>query len=120
MLTKKAQIVIGIGVIILSAAFLLVGVYFANLQGLFFQNGARSLQLFADNIGFSINSLYSAPSSMSITLAGNNSLCTWDPSIAAYTCAGGSKVYNVSYANGPTLDSGKNVFSVALCFMVGY
>ena len=120
MLTKKAQIVIGIGVIILSAAFLLVGVYFANLQGLFFQNGARSLQLFADNIGFSINSLYSAPSSMSITLAGNNSMCTWNPSIAAYTCAGGSKVYNVSYANGPTLDSGKNVFSVALCFMVGY
>ncbi|MEM0142876.1 MAG: hypothetical protein QXL94_02845 [Candidatus Parvarchaeum sp.] len=120
MLTKKAQIVIGIGVIILSAAFLLVGVYFANLQGLFFQNGARSLQLFADNIGFTINSLYSAPSSMSITLAGNNSLCTWDPSIAAYTCAGGSKVYNVSYVNGPTLDSGKNVFSVALCFMVGY
>ena len=120
MLTKKAQIVIGIGVIILSAAFLLVGVYFANLQGLFFQNGARSLQLFADNIGFSINSLYSAPSSMSITLAGNNSLCTWNPSIAAYTCAGGSKVYNVSYANGPTLDSGKNVFSVALCFMIGY
>ncbi|MGC8533772.1 MAG: hypothetical protein ACP5MV_04070, partial [Candidatus Parvarchaeum sp.] len=120
MLTKKAQIVIGIGVIILSAAFLLVGVYFANLQGLFFQNGARSLQLFADNVGFSINSLYSAPSSMSITLAGNNSLCTWDPSIAAYTCAGGSKIYNISYANGPTLDSGKNVFSVALCFMVGY
>ncbi|MCL4396808.1 hypothetical protein M1494_00465 [Candidatus Parvarchaeota archaeon] len=120
MLTKKAQIVIGIGVIILSAAFLLVGVYFANLQGLFFQNGATSLQLFADNIGFSINSLYSAPSSMSITLAGNNSLCTWDPSIAAYTCAGGSKIYNISYANGPTLDSGKNVFSVALCFMVGY
>jgi len=120
MLNKKAQIVIGIGVIILSAAFLLVGVYFANLQGLFFQNGARSLQLFADNVGFSINSLYSAPSSMSITLAGNNSLCTWNPSIAAYTCAGGSKVYNISYANGPTLDSGKNVFSVALCFMVGY
>ena len=120
MLTKKAQIVIGIGVIILSAAFLLVGVYFANLQGLFFQNGARSLQLFADNIGFSINSLYSAPSSMSITLAGNSSLCTWDPSISAYTCAGGSKVYNVSYTNGPTLDSGKNVFSVALCFMIGY
>ncbi len=120
MLTKKAQIVIGIGIIILSAAFLLVGVYFANLQGLFFQNGARSLQLFADNIGFSINSLYSAPSSMSITLAGNNSLCTWNPSIAAYTCAGGSKVYNVSDANGPTLDSGKNIFSVALCFMVGY
>jgi hypothetical protein len=120
MLTRKAQIVIGIGVIILSAAFLLVGVYFANLQGLFFQNGARSLQLFADNIGFSINSLYSAPSSMSITLAGNNSLCSWDPSIAAYTCAGGSKIYNLSYANGPTLDAGKNVFSVALCFMVGY
>ncbi|MCL4398193.1 MAG: hypothetical protein M1322_02535 [Candidatus Parvarchaeota archaeon] len=120
MLTKKAQIVIGIGVIILSAAFLLVGVYFANLQGLFFQNGARSLQLFADNIGFSINSLYGAPSSMTITLAGNNSLCTWDPSISAYTCAGGSKIYNVSYSNGPTLDSGKNVFSVALCFMVGY
>jgi hypothetical protein len=37
MLTNKAQIVIGIGVIILSAAFLLVGVYFANLQGLFFK-----------------------------------------------------------------------------------
>ncbi len=120
MLTHRAQIVIGIGVIILSAAFLLVGVYFANMQGLFFQNGARSLQLFADNIGASINSLYSAPSSMTITLAGNNSLCTWDPSIAAYTCAGGSKVYNISYANGPTLDSGKNVFSVALCLMVGY
>ena len=120
MLTKRAQIVIGIGVLILSAAFLLVGVYFANLQGLFFQNGARSLQLFADNIGFSINSLYAAPSSMSITLAGNNSLCSWDPSIAAYTCAGGSKIYNLSYANGPTLDSGKNIFSVALCFMVGY
>ncbi|MCL4372982.1 hypothetical protein M1384_02865 [Candidatus Parvarchaeota archaeon] len=120
MLTNKAQIVIGIGVIILSAAFLLVGVYFANLQGLFFQNGARSLQLFADNIAFSINSLYSAPSSMAITLTGNNSLCTWDPSIAAYTCAGGSKIYNLSYANGPTLDSGKNIFSIALCFMVGY
>ncbi len=120
MLTRKAQIVIGIGIIILSAAFLLVGVYFANLQGLFFQNGARSLQLFADNIGFSINSLYSAPSSMSITLAGNNSLCSWNPSISAYTCAGGSKVYNLSYANGPTLDAGKNVFSVALCFMIGY
>jgi hypothetical protein len=120
MLTQRAQIVIGIGVIILSAAFLLVGVYFANLQGLFFQNGARSLQLFADNVGFSINSLYSAPSSMSITLNGNNSLCSWDPSISAYTCAGGSKIYNVSYSNGPTLDSGKNVFSVALCFMVGY
>lgn len=120
MLTRKAQVVIGIGIIILSAAFLLVGVYFANLQGLFFQNGARSLQLFADNVGFSINSLYSAPSTMSITLAGNNSLCSWNPSIDQYTCAGGSKVYNLSYANGPTLDSGKNIFSVALCFMVGY
>lgn len=120
MLSKRAQVVIGIGVIILSAAFLLVGVYFANLQGLFFQNGARSLQLFADNIAFSINSLYSAPSSMSITLNGNNSLCSWNPSISAYTCAGGSKIYNVSYSNGPTLDSGKNVFSIALCFMVGY
>lgn len=120
MLTTRAQIVIGIGVIILSAAFLLVGIYFANLQGLFFQNGARSLQLFADNMGSSINSLYGAPSSMTITLAGNNSLCTWDPSISAYTCAGGSKIYNVSYANGPTLDSGKNVFSIALCFMIGY
>ncbi len=120
MLGKRSQIVIGIGVIILSAAFLLVGVYFANLQGLFFQNGARSLQLFANNIGSTVNSLYSAPSSMSITLNGNSSLCTWDPSIAAYTCAGGSKVYNISYANGPTLDSGKNIFSIALCFMVGY
>jgi hypothetical protein len=57
---------------------------------------------------------------MAITLTGNNSLCTWDPSIAAYTCAGGSKIYNLSYANGPTLDSGKNIFSIALCFMVGY
>ena len=120
MLSNRAQIVIGIGVIIISAAFLLVGVYFANLQGLFFQNGARSLQLFADNVGFSINSLYSAPSSMSITLNGNNSLCSWNPAISAYTCAGGSKIYNLSYANGPTLDSGKNVFSIALCFMVGY
>lgn len=120
MLDRKAQIVIGIGVIILSAAFLLVGVYFANLQGLFFQNGARSLQIFTDNIGSSINSLYSAPSSMTITLNGNNSLCSWDPAISAYTCAGGSKIYNISYANGPTLDSGKNVFSMALCFMVGY
>lgn len=119
MLNKKTQIVIGIAVLILSVAFLLVGVYFANLQGVIFQNGSNSLQLFANNMGAIVNSLYSAPSHMSISLSGNSSVCTWQPSIGAYTCNGGSKIYNLSYATGPTLDSGKTMFSVALCILVG-
>ncbi|MCL5101136.1 MAG: hypothetical protein M1348_00800, partial [Candidatus Parvarchaeota archaeon] len=118
MLGKNAQIVIGIAIVIISAAFLLVGIYFANMQGLFFQNGANSLQLFANNLAAVKNALYMAPSSLSITLSGNNSLCTWDPSTDAYNCGGGSKIYNVSYASGPTLDVGTNTFSVALCFML--
>jgi hypothetical protein len=114
----KAQVVIGVAVLILSAAFLLVGVYFAQLQGLLFQNGANSLQLFANNIAAAKNALYTAPSSMTITLAGNNSMCTWSSAIDAYDCAGGSKVYNISYASGPTLDAGTNMFSMAMCLMV--
>ena len=66
------------------------------------------------------DALYLAPSSMSITLSGNNSLCTWNPSIDAYDCSGGSKIYNISYASGPTLDTGTNTFSAALCFMISY
>ena len=119
MLNRRTQIVIGIAVLILSVAFLLVGVYFANLQGVIFQNGSNSLQLFANNMGAVVNSLYSAPSHMSISMSGNSSVCTWQPSIGAYTCNGGSKIYNLSYATGPTLDSGKNMFSVALCFLIG-
>ncbi len=114
----NAQVVIGVAVLILSAAFLLVGVYFAQLQGLLFQNGANSLQLFANNLAAAKNALYTAPSSMTITLSGNNSLCTWSPAIDAYDCAGGSKVYNISYASGPTLDSGENMFSMAFCVML--
>ncbi len=114
----KAQIVIGIAVLILSAAFLLTGVYFAQLQGLLFQNGANSLQLFANNMAAVKNALYTAPSSMSITLAGNSSMCKWSSAIDAYDCAGGSKVYNVSYASGPTLDTGTNMFSLAFCVML--
>ena len=120
MLNRRTQIVIGIAILIISAAFLLVGVYFANLQGILFQNGANSLQLFANNVAAIKDALYLAPSSMSITLSGNNSLCTWDPSIDAYDCSGGSKIYNISYASGPTLDTGTNTFSAALCFMVSY
>ena len=55
---------------------------------------------------------------MTITLAGNNSMCTWSSAIDAYDCAGGSKVYNISYASGPTLDAGTNMFSMAMCLMV--
>ncbi|MCL4399246.1 hypothetical protein M1293_01920 [Candidatus Parvarchaeota archaeon] len=116
---ERGQIVIGIAVLILSAGFLLVGIYFAQLQGIFFQNGANSLQIFANNIGAAKNALYEAPSTMSVTIAGNTSLCSWSSAIDAYTCAGGSKIYNVSYASGPTLDSGKNIFSGALCVMIG-
>ena len=119
MLNKRTQIVIGIAVLIISAAFLLVGIEFAQLQGLLFQNGANSLQLFANNIAAVQNSLYLAPDSMQISIAGNNSLCTWSPAIDAYSCGGGSKIENVSYAAGPTLDAGQNTFSAALCFMVG-
>lgn len=119
MLNRRAQVVIAIGILILAIAFFLVGLNFATLQGLFFQNGAASLQMFANNIGAAQNAIYSAPSSMSITLSGNTSLCQWVPAIDAYTCAGGSKIYNVSYANGPTLDVGKNIFSFDLCVMVG-
>ncbi len=119
MLTKRAQIVIGIGILVLSAAFLLVGIYFANAQGLIFQNGAQSLQLFSNNMASAINSIYGAPSNMQISLAGNSSLCSWNPASDSYDCAGGSKIYNLSYATGPTIDSGQSSFSVALCFMVG-
>lgn len=118
MLSKNGQIVIGIAIVIISAAFLLVGIYFANVQGLLFQNGANSLQLFANNIAAARNALYIAPSSLSITLSGNNSLCSWNPSIDAYDCGGGAKIYNVSYASGPTLDAGTSTFSLALCFML--
>lgn len=118
MARRRTQIVIGIAVLVLSVAFLLVGIYFADLQGIIFQNGSNSLQLFADNMGAVVNSLYSAPSGMSISLSGNSSVCTWQPAIGAYTCNGGSKIYNLSYATGPTLDSGKNIFSVAVCFLV--
>ncbi|MEM3844483.1 MAG: hypothetical protein QXU98_02065, partial [Candidatus Parvarchaeota archaeon] len=119
MLNRRAQVVIAIGILILAIAFFLVGLNFASLQGLFFQNGAASLQMFANNIGAAQNAIYSAPSSMSITLSGNTSLCQWVPAIDAYTCAGGSKIYNISYAAGPTLNVGKNVFSFDLCVMVG-
>jgi hypothetical protein len=118
MLNKRTQIVIGIAILIVAAAFLLVGVEFANLQGILFQNGANSLQLFANNLAAAKNALYLAPSSMSITLSGNNSLCSWNSAIDAYDCSGGSKIYNISYASGPTLDAGTSTFSVALCFIV--
>lgn len=118
MLNRRTQIVIGIAIIIIAAAFLLVGVYFAQLQGVLFQNGADSLQLFANNLAAAKNALYIAPSTMSITLAGNNSLCSWDSAIDSYDCSGGSKIYNVSYASGPTLDTGTSTFSVALCFIL--
>ncbi len=118
MLNKRTQVVIGVAVLIISAAFLLVGIYFAELQGILFQNGANSLQLFANNIAAAKNALYLAPSSMQITLSGNNSLCTWDSAIDAYNCAGGAKIYNVSYTTGPTLDTGQSMFSVALCFFL--
>ena len=119
MLNRRTQVVIAIGILILALAFFLVGLNFASLQGLFFQNGAASLQMFANDIGAAQNAIYSAPSSMSITLSGNTSLCQWVPAIDAYTCAGGSKIYNISYAAGPTLDVGKNVFSFDLCVMLG-
>ncbi len=120
MLDRRAQIVIGIGILVISAAFLLVGIYFANLQGLIFQNGAQAMQLFSNNMASAINSLYGAPSSMQISLAGNSSLCSWNPASDAYDCSGGSKIYNLSYATGPTVDSGQGMFSVALCFTLGY
>ncbi|MGC8699053.1 MAG: hypothetical protein ACP5RE_02600 [Candidatus Acidifodinimicrobium sp.] len=119
MLNRRTQVVIAIGILILALAFFLVGLNFASLQGLFFQNGAASMQMFANDVGAAQNAIYSAPSSMSVTLSGNTSLCQWVPAIDAYTCAGGSKIYNISYAAGPTLDVGKNVFSFDLCIMVG-
>ncbi len=119
MLNRRTQVVIAVGILILALAFFLVGLNFASLQGLFFQNGAASLQMFANDVGAAQNAIYSAPSSMSITLSGNTSLCQWVPAIDAYTCAGGSKIYNLSYAAGPTLDVGKNVFSFDLCVMLG-
>ncbi len=119
MLSKRTQVVISIGVLLVAVAFLLVGLEFSQLQGLVFQNGANSLQLFANNLGAVQDALYMAPSSMSISLSGNNSLCKWDQATDSYNCAGGSKIYNVSYASGPTLDAGNNMFSAALCFMLG-
>ena len=119
MLSKRTQVVISIGVLLVAVAFLLVGLEFSQLQGLVFQNGANSLQLFANNLGAVQDALYMAPSSMSISLSGNNSLCKWDQATDSYNCAGGSKIYNISYASGPTLDAGNNMFSAALCFMLG-
>ncbi len=120
MLSRTAQIVIGIGLLIITAAFLLIGLNFAALQGTFFQNGIMSIEMFSNNVAAAYNSVYTAPSSMTVTLNGNTSICQWAPAIDAYTCAGGSKIYNVSYASGPTLDVGNNFFSVALCVMIGY
>ena len=51
MLSKRTQVVISIGVLLVAVAFLLVGLEFSQLQGLVFQNGANSLQLFANNLG---------------------------------------------------------------------
>ncbi len=118
MLSRNAQVVIGIAVIILAAAFLLVGIYFAQLQGVFLQNGADSISIFGANLGAIQNALYSAPSSMRITLSGNNSLCQWSAATDKYNCAGGSDIRNISYASGPTLDVGTAEYSFAICFML--
>ncbi|MCW1291819.1 MAG: hypothetical protein QXV12_00055 [Candidatus Rehaiarchaeum fermentans] len=116
MLSKRAQVVIGIGLLIIAAAFLLIGLDFSLLQGDFITNGVSSLNLFAQAVAAAENSIQSAPDYMNITVYGNNSLCTWSPQLSAYLCQGGARVNNLTYALGPSLDPGVEQFAGGACF----
>jgi hypothetical protein len=118
MMKKRAQVVIGIGLLLISAAFLLIGLDYALLQGTFLTNGVTSASLFAQAISAAENSIAMSSGNMQITIYGNNSLCTWDPSLLAYVCKGGSKIANLSFAEGPTLDPGVEQFAGGICLSV--
>ncbi|MCW1292500.1 MAG: hypothetical protein QXX36_00990 [Candidatus Rehaiarchaeum fermentans] len=116
MLSKRAQVVIGIGLLIIAAAFLLIGLDFSLLEGDFITNGVASLNLFTQAVAAAENSIQSAPDYMNITIYGNNSLCTWSPQLSAYLCQGGARVNNLTYAVGPSLDPGVEQFAGGACF----
>ena len=85
---------VSIGVLLSSGAFLLMSLNYANAVGLFQIKSTLPAQFFANQMEAIIDGIYSVPEDVTIRYSGPNT-CYWDQNISEWRCLGGLRIKSV-------------------------
>jgi len=90
----RASMLVSIGVLLSSGAFLLLSLNYANTVGLFQIKSSLPAQFFATQVEALVDGIYAAPEEMTIRYSGPNT-CYWDENLSEWRCQGDIRIRSV-------------------------
>lgn len=111
---RKAYVPITIGSLLISAGFLLLGLYYGSVSGAFWVERTLPPLLFASELEAITSSVYSIPEEIEIEYRGTR-MCRWDNLTESFACRGGAYIEEVGAVTSYTIDPTVLDVPITLC-----